>query len=64
LAVAYPVATVFAVVVTGNHYLLDAVGGALTLWAGYGLARVVADRSARREAPVEALLPDGAEPVA
>ena len=38
LAVAYPVVTVFAVTVTANHYFLDAVGGALTLAAGYGLA--------------------------
>jgi hypothetical protein len=37
----YPVATVFAIVVTANHYLLDAVGGALVLGAGYGLARLV-----------------------
>ena len=28
--------------VTANHYLLDAVGGAAVLAAGYGLARLVA----------------------
>jgi hypothetical protein len=35
LAVAYPVLTLFAVVVTGNHYWLDAAGGALILGVGY-----------------------------
>ncbi len=41
LAVAYPVVTVYVVVATGNHYLLDAVGGAIVFGVGYGLARVV-----------------------
>ncbi|MDZ7732676.1 MAG: phosphatase PAP2 family protein [Acidimicrobiia bacterium] len=36
-AVAYPVATLFAIVVTGNHYWIDAVGGALILAVGYVL---------------------------
>jgi len=39
LAGLYPIATLFAVIVTANHYLLDAVAGVLTLAAGYGLAR-------------------------
>ena len=38
LAVLYPVATLFAIVVTGNHYVLDAAGGALAVAIGYGLA--------------------------
>ena len=37
LAVAYPVATLFAIVVTGNHYVLDAAGGAVILAAGYAI---------------------------
>ena len=41
LAALYPVVTLFAVVVTANHYLLDAVAGVATLGAGYGLARAV-----------------------
>ena len=41
LAVAYPVVTVYVVVATGNHFLLDAVGGAVVFGAGYGVARVV-----------------------
>jgi hypothetical protein len=35
LAVLYPVATLFAIVVTGNHYILDAAGGAVILGVGY-----------------------------
>ena len=37
----YPVVTVFAIVVTANHYLLDAVGGASSSASGYLLARLV-----------------------
>jgi len=35
LVLLYPAATLFAVVVTGNHYLLDALGGAVALGIGY-----------------------------
>jgi membrane-associated phospholipid phosphatase len=38
---AYPLATIFAIVVTANHYLLDAVGGAVALAAGYLMAASV-----------------------
>jgi hypothetical protein len=41
LALLYPVATISAVVITGNHYWLDAAGGAVVLAAGYGVARFV-----------------------
>lgn len=34
LAVAYPLLTLFAIVVTANHYWVDAVGGALILAVG------------------------------
>jgi PAP2 superfamily protein len=37
--VLYPVLTVTAIVLTGNHYLLDAVGGFAVLGLGYLLAR-------------------------
>ncbi len=33
--VAYPTFTTFTIVVTGNHFFLDAAGGALVLWLGY-----------------------------
>jgi hypothetical protein len=36
---AYPVATIFCIVVTGNHYFLDAAGGLLALGLAYGAAR-------------------------
>jgi membrane-associated phospholipid phosphatase len=39
LAVLYPVCTVTAIVLTGNHYILDAVGGFAVLGIGYLLAR-------------------------
>lgn len=35
LAILYPVATLFAVVVTANHYILDAAGGLVVLGLGY-----------------------------
>jgi hypothetical protein len=48
LVAPYPVATLFAVVVTGNHYWADALGGELTLAAGYGAARLIQRRAATR----------------
>jgi hypothetical protein len=41
LAVAYPIVTILVVVITANHYLLDAVGGAAVFLAGYLIARLV-----------------------
>jgi hypothetical protein len=38
LAAAYPLMTLTVIVVTGNHYLLDAVGGLAILTIGYGLS--------------------------
>lgn len=42
LAAVYPVLTLFAIVVTANHFVLDAAGGALILaagcWGGFWLA--------------------------
>jgi hypothetical protein len=52
---AYPVVTVTAIVLTGNHYLLDAIGGWAALAVGYVTARVIT-RAGRRSAvdpPVE-----------
>jgi membrane-associated phospholipid phosphatase len=45
MGVAYPVLTLFAIVVTGNHYLLDAVGGAVIL---FGARRLITWRQDRR----------------
>ncbi|MGI8793087.1 MAG: phosphatase PAP2 family protein [Acidimicrobiales bacterium] len=41
LVVAYPLATLFAIVVTGNHFFLDAAGGAVVLAAGFGAGRAL-----------------------
>jgi hypothetical protein len=56
LAIAYPVATVFVVVATGNHYFLDAVGGAVIFIVGYAVARLItrAGRSGRTVSPAAA----------
>lgn len=54
LIAAYPWLTLFAIIVTGNHYWIDAVGGALILTVGYLLARPftrgVENRQRAREA--------------
>jgi hypothetical protein len=44
LGLLYPLATLVAVVSTGNHYLLDAAGGALTLACGYALQHFLTAR--------------------
>ena len=41
LVLAYPALTLFTIVVTANHYWIDAVGGLLTLGVGYVLARLL-----------------------
>jgi hypothetical protein len=43
LLVLYPIATLFCIVVTGNHYFLDAVGGLVCLGIGYVLGRGLDD---------------------
>ena len=45
LAAAYPMLTLFAIVVTANHYWLDAAGGALILALGYAFGTWWARRS-------------------
>ena len=56
LAISYPVSTIFVVVVTANHYFLDAVGGAIIFVVGYGVARLItrAGRSGRAVSPAAA----------
>ena len=52
LVLAYPFVTLFCIVVTANHYLLDAAGGALALIVGFALAltltRATSARSPQR----------------
>ncbi len=56
LAIAFPLVTLVAIIVTANHFWLDAVGGAAVLAAGFGVAalaertgRVLTRRLSRRE---------------
>ena len=51
---AYPLITLFCIVVTANHYLLDALGGALVFTVGYLLARTF---TARMDARATAAAP-------
>jgi len=48
LLLLYPVATVYCIVVTANHYLLDAVGGFITLGFGFLAAKVFTAWTDRR----------------
>jgi hypothetical protein len=41
LALAFPVVTISVVMLTANHYWLDAVGGAVIFIVGYVVARLV-----------------------
>jgi len=47
LVAAYPWLTLFAIVVTANHYWLDAVGGAIVLAVGYVVGSRIAPATAR-----------------
>lgn len=55
LAVFYPLATIYVVVITANHYFLDAVGGLIIMVVGHLIARVV---TRWRFPPVEVPRPD------
>ncbi|GIW16771.1 MAG: hypothetical protein KatS3mg063_2624 [Tepidiforma sp.] len=39
--IAWPVAMFFAVVMTGNHFILDAVLGGIVSFAGFGIALLI-----------------------
>ena len=56
----YPLATLFAIVVTGNHFVLDAAGGALVLAGGWAVAGAVDHVKLRRlaEGPAPAVTTD------
>lgn len=63
---AYPALTLFAVVVTANHYFLDAVGSAVVLVVGFlvalALTRRLDARSVRAGSPPETPLAVGGQP--
>lgn len=48
LMYAYPFLTLFAIVVTANHFILDAVGGAVVLGVGFLIGRVVTEHVSLR----------------
>ena len=41
LAIAYPLLTLFDIIVTGNHYWIDGLGGLVCLGAGFLVAKVL-----------------------
>jgi hypothetical protein len=51
LMVAYPFITLFAIVVTANHYVIDAAGGALVLGVGFLLGRAITAFNTRAGVP-------------
>jgi hypothetical protein len=51
LAIAHPVCTFFAIVVTANHYIIDALGGVVILVVGYVLGRAFTEMWERRAQP-------------
>lgn len=56
--VLYPVATLFVIVVTSNHYLLDAVGGWTVLTLGYLVSRIISSYTTRSAIDKTASLAD------
>ncbi|MDA1257771.1 MAG: phosphatase PAP2 family protein [Chloroflexi bacterium] len=46
--VAYPTLTLLAITVTGNHYIMDAVGGALLMLVAFGVAHALRRFQANR----------------
>ena len=48
LLVLYPIATVYCIIVTANHYWLDAIGGFITLGLGFCAAKVLTNWNDRR----------------
>ncbi|WP_053758557.1 MULTISPECIES: bifunctional glycosyltransferase 87/phosphatase PAP2 family protein [Streptomyces] len=55
LGLLHPFFTLSAIVATGNHWVLDAAGGALVVGAGFGLAYVFQGPRAREAKPVAAV---------
>jgi hypothetical protein len=57
LLVVYPIATLFCIVVTANHYFLDAIGGLVCLGVGYVVGTWLDNRWHRRRAVVAGDVP-------
>jgi membrane-associated phospholipid phosphatase len=54
--IVYPALMVLAVIVTANHWVLDAVAGAALVWVSHLLARAVEGGAARVGSPRERAL--------
>ncbi len=63
LALAHPVITLVAIIVTANHYWLDAVGGAVTLLGGWLLGGLLCTWAVSRVTSRPRHVPPEAEPV-
>ncbi|HET6815769.1 MAG TPA: phosphatase PAP2 family protein [Mycobacteriales bacterium] len=57
LGVMYPLATLFVVIGTGNHYVLDVVGGVVALSLGFVVQRLLSGRPAFARPTVATLHP-------
>ena len=62
LAALYPVLTTIVIVVTANHYILDAVGGFLAFGIGFALARAFTRNGSERTAAGRVSRPAESEP--
>ncbi|WP_405701194.1 phosphatase PAP2 family protein [Streptomyces sp. NBC_01383] len=60
LGVLHPLFTVSAIVATGNHWVLDAVGGALVVALGFGLTYLLSGPRRLQEPAVKAAQPPAA----
>ncbi len=63
LAFAYPVVTLLTIIVTGNHYWLDAVGGAVVIGVGWMLGSRLAGMMGRHQRG-GGTVPEGPAPTA
>ena len=60
LAALYPLAVILTIVVTGNHFIFDAVAGILVMAIGFMVSHAAIERRRRREEAAEsgAIIPD------
>lgn len=63
LGALYPIVTLITIVATANHYIVDAVAGAIILGVGYAIARVAQALQSRRQARIHARSHPHVQPV-
>ena len=51
IGVIYPIAVVLTTIVTGNHFILDAIAGMLVMGLGFAVAAVIFERDGARLVP-------------